>query len=382
VSGRRTVAVAVLAAATGAAVLISLGPRVLTAVGQLRAVARDPGSVASALSLEPRWVEPVTGGPSALAADRHGAVVLAGGGEVRALAPDGATRWRTVVPGTGFHPPALDRTTVLVGAGERVVALDRETGATRWQAGAPDAAAGPVVLINGYALAGTEAGALVAFDAHTGEPRWSARHAGSIRSAPVVDRSSADVVAATWHGGADPRLRGLDLATGTTRWDAPLLRFATAPVAAGGLVVVGEGDGQYRARVVARRVRDGVEAWSTPAPASFESGITPGAAGDDVAVVDHFGTVTVLDTATGAVRARTELDEPVLHTTVLLGGRHLVLTTHQGAVVVLDRGSGRLRYRGSLGGYPAGIARSGADLLVAVRLRTPGRVEAIPIPLH
>ncbi|HUF83992.1 MAG TPA: PQQ-binding-like beta-propeller repeat protein, partial [Acidimicrobiia bacterium] len=136
------------------------------------------------------------------------------------------------------------------------------------------------------------------------------------------------------------------------------------------------------ARIVARRIRDGTEAWSTPAPASFESGITPGAAGDDVAVVDHFGPVTVLDAATGAVRARTELDEPVLHTAVLLSRELVALTTHQGAVTLIDRSSGRLRYRGRLGGYPAAIARSGPDLLVAVRLREPGRIESIPLPLH
>jgi len=301
---------------------------------------------------------------------------------VRALGPDGATRWRAEMPGAGFHPPALDRTTVLVGAATRLVALERETGATRWEATVPDGDAGPVALVHGYAVAGTEAGGLTAFDASSGEQRWSTRYPGAIRTAAVADDDGPGVVAAAWHGGADPRLRGLDLATGAVRWDAPLMGFATAPVATGGLVIVAEGDGEYRARVVARHARDGVEAWSAPAPSSFESGITPAAAGGDVAVVDHFGVVTLLDATTGAVRIRTELDEPVLHTTLVLGGPHLVLTTHQGALVVIDRASGRTRYRGSPGGYPAGIARSGPDLLVAVRLRDPGRVEALRLPLH
>jgi outer membrane protein assembly factor BamB len=383
VNGRRITAAAALAAITGS-VGLAIGPRALSTVGQLRSAAGDADPITSDLALEPRWVEPVTGWPSALAADRRGSVVLAGGGEVRALDRRGATRWRIDVPGVGLHAPALDRTTVVVAAGERVVALDRQTGATRWEApvaGAP----GPVALAAGYVLAGNAAGALVAFDRGTGERRWSVSHPGSIRSVPVVTVPNEDgpvIVAAAWHGGNDPRLRALDLATGTMRWGAPLMRFASAPVAAAGLVVVAEGDGQYRARIVARRVRDGVESWSTPAPASFESGITPGAAGDDVAVVDHFGTVTVLDATTGTVRTRTELDEPVLHTTVLVGAAHVVLTTHEGAVVAIDRASGRVRYRGSPGGYPAGIARCGPDLLVAVRLRDPGRIESIPLPLH
>lgn len=383
---RRTVAMAGLASVTGVAAIVSLGPRALTTVDHLRTAAGDPASTTSALAFDPRWVEPVTGWPSALAADRAGAIVLAGNGEVRSLDPDGNTRWRVELPGAALHPPALDRSTVLVGAGARVVAFERETGATRWAATLPDSAAGPVVVAGDQVLAATEAGALVGFDARTGETRWSIKHPGSIRSAPVVipshDAKTPDVVVAAWHGGDDPRLRGVDLLTGGLRWDAPLLRFASAPIASGGLVVIGEGDGQYAARVVARSAVAGVEAWSTPVPASFESGITPGAAGADIAVVDHFGTVSVLDATTGAVRTRTALDEPVLHTTVLIGAAHLVLTTHQGAVVVIDRASGRTRYRGSPGGYPAGIARRGPDLLVAVRLRQPGRVESIRLPLH
>ncbi|MGQ0804260.1 MAG: PQQ-binding-like beta-propeller repeat protein [Actinomycetota bacterium] len=385
-SPRRTAAVVALAAMTAGAALVSVAPRLLPRADQLRATGRDAATAPSVAAIEPRWIAPVTGWPSALAADRVGAVVLAGGGEVRAIDPEGVTRWRVDVTGAGFHPPALDRRTVLVGAAARIVALERETGATRWEAPVPDAAAPhPVALADGVALAGSEAGVLVALDAATGETRWSVRYPGSVRSAPVShlnDSPAAGIVAATWHGGGEPRLRALDLATGAVRWDAPLMGFATAPVAAGGLVVVAEGDGQYAARVVARNAADGMEAWSTSTPASFESGITPGVAGDDVAVVDHFGTLTVLDVTTGAVRARTELDEPVLHTTVVLGGEHVVLTTHQGAVVVVDRGSGRVRYRGSLGGYPAAIARSGPDLLVAVRLRDPGRVESIRLPLH
>lgn len=386
-SPRRTAAVVALAVLTAGTALVSFAPRLLPVVGHLRATGRDAASVTAVASTQPRWVAPVTGWPSALAADRAGAVVLAGGGEVRALEPDGATRWRVDVPGAGLHPPALGRTTVLVGARARIVALDRTTGATRWEAPAPEAAAPhPVALAGGLALVGTETGALMALDAHTGETRWSVLYPGSIRSAPVVslphDTRSEGVVAATWHGGAEPRLRALDLVTGAVRWDAPLLAFASAPVTSGGLVVVGEGDGHYAARVVARRVRDGVEAWSAPVPASFESGIIPAAAGGEVAVVDHFGTVTVLDATTGAVRTRTELEEPVLHTTVLLTGEDLVLTTHHGTIAVIDRESGRVRSRGSLGGYPAAIARSGSDLLVAVRLRDPGRVESIPLPLH
>jgi len=382
VSRRRAAAVVVLSVLTAGAATLAFGPRVVTAVGQLT-TARHAAPIGRALDVESRWVTPVTGWPSSLAADRDGAVVVAGGGEIRALGRDGSTRWRVDVAGAGFQPPALDRTTVIVGAAGRVVALERATGATRWEAATPDPdAPSAVALAGGVALAGTETGALVAFDARTGAWRWSVSHPGSIRSAPVFDPSVPDAVAATWHGGDDPRLRSLDLATGAVRWDAPITGSTSAAVAATGLVVVGEGDGHYAARIVARSAGDGREVWSTPAPASFESGIAPGAGGGLVAVVDHFGTVTVVDADSGAVRAQTELGEPVLHTTVLVRQGTVALTTHPGNVVVVDPHSGRVRLRAILGGYPAGIARSGPDLLVALRLRDPGRVEAIPVPVH
>ena len=65
--------------------------------------------------------------------------------------------------------------------------------------------------------------------------------------------------------------------------------FLYEPVIHDGLVVLGEGDGNFAARVVARDVASGAERWSVPAPASFESGVTPGAAGADAVVSDEKG---------------------------------------------------------------------------------------------
>lgn len=349
-------------------------------------VADGPGAAAPAPVV--RWAAPVAGWPSALAADREGAVVLAGGGEVRALDRDGGTSWRVDLPGAELHPPALTTRTVLVGAGDRVVALDRADGTTRWEVAVADGTAGPVALADPAALYATEAGALVVLDAATGAPRWSVVHAGAVRSAPVPvagaddddrDRNEATsgVVVAAWHGGDDSRLRAFDLTTGASRWDAPLAPSAGGPAVHQGLALVGEGDGSGNARVVARHLADGTTAWATPVPASFESGTVPGAAGDDVAVVDHFGGLTIADVRTGAVRHEVQLGAPVLHTTVVLTPAAVALTTYGGELVVVDRRSGQVRHRGDPGGFPVALARSGPDLLVALRLTDPGRVEAL-----
>ncbi len=367
---RRGVALLVVGTVVAALAVVNAAPRLLVSGPD------GPdglGTRAHDTVLQPRWTAPVTGWPAALGADARGAVVVAGGGEVGALGRDGSVRWRAAVPGAGLHPPDLTPDQVLVGARDRVVALDRANGALEWQVDAPDGDVGPVTAAGSVVVYGTETGALVAIDAAGGEPRWSVRHPGAVRSAPVATRG---LVGVAWHGGGDPQLRVLDVATGALRWTAPLLTFASAPVLAGDAIVVAEGDGDWRARVVARRVADGAEAWTATMPASFESGITPGAAGDAIAVVDHFGTVSVLDRTTGAVLEQIALDTPVLHTTVVLTEDAVVLTTYDGELVVADQETGRVLHRGDPGGHPIATARSGPYLLVALRLTDPGRVAA------
>jgi outer membrane protein assembly factor BamB len=147
-----------------------------------------------------------------------------------------------------------------------------------------------------------------------------------------------------------------------------------------GLVVVGEGNGNFAARVVARDVATGTERWSVPAPASFESGVTPGAAGDDIVVTDHFGTVTLVDARAGTSRWQTAIRESILDTRMVLGAHAVALRTYGGKVVVLDRESGRILRRIDPGGFPVGIGTSGGRLIFAVRLARPDRVEAVAMP--
>jgi len=367
---------AALLLATIAVTGVLFGPRLLALVRHAPDAARDATPAAQAVDLHRHWVAPVAGWPSVLAADVQGSVVVSGAGEVRALGRRGATRWRVDLPGAGLHGPALDARTVLVGAGDRIVALERADGSRRWEISVADGAAGPVAVAGALAIYGTEAGALGAVDARTGTARWLAAHPGAIWSAPAVD-TRAGLAVGAWHGGGAARLRALDVETGAIRWEAPLARFASAPVVHRGLAVVGEGDGDGRARVVARRVADGREAWATAVPASFESGIAPGARGGEIAIVDHFGGLTLLDARTGTVRHRIELEAPVLRTAVVLTTEVAALTTYGGELVVVERRSGRVRHRVDPGGYPAALGRSGADLLVALRIRGPGRVESL-----
>jgi outer membrane protein assembly factor BamB len=110
-------------------------------------------------------------------------------------------------------------------------------------------------------------------------------------------------------------------------------------------------------------------------PASFEEAIEPSADGRDVAVVDHFGVVSLLDLESGALRWQHDLAHALLATRVSLTGRRVVFSSFSGDVFVLDRADGSLVARlggEELGGYVVStrLAPWGgpARLLVALRL--------------
>jgi outer membrane protein assembly factor BamB len=306
-----------------------------------------------------RWTVTLRGGAWGVGADGRGAVVVTDDGSVAAVDRSGRERWTARDLDVTEATPALDGDVVLVGGERGLSALGRADGAVRWHADLP----GPVVavgLTGTVALAGGDAGVLTAFDARTGRVRWSVTRSGELWSAPRVDAGSGAVVA-TWHGGGEPHVEVLDLATGGSRWSAPTAPAAAAPVIAGhgpdALVVVAAGDGRFRASVEARSLATGEVRWQAPVPASFERAVEPVAGRHEVVVVDHFGTVTALDLADGRTRWHRALGEPVLATRVALTRSRVVLVTYGGTVTVLGRADGRLvagTDRRHLAGYPVG----------------------------
>jgi outer membrane protein assembly factor BamB len=324
--------------------------------------------------------------PFSLGVDGRDAVVTVSGNRVLALdTASGRERWRADVKQVTHYAPALGTRIVVVSADDRFVAFERSSGARRWEAPVGEHAAGAVLTrvdSDPIALVTTERGLVVAVDGRTGEARWSAQLPGDIWAAPAAD-ATAGAGAVLWAGEEREtvsRVRVFDLATGAARWESAVEPGASAPVIHDGLVVVGEGNGNFAARVVARDVATGTERWSVPAPASFESGVTPGSARDDVVVTDHFGTVTLVDARAGTTRWQTAIHEPILDTRMVLGAHAVALRTYGGKVVVLDRESGRILRRIDPGGFPVGIGTSGGRLIFAVRLAHPDRVEAAAMP--
>lgn len=320
--------------------------------------------------------------PFSLAVRGRDTVVADGGNRVVALdTATGRERWHADVAQATRYEPAIDGETVLVSAGDRFVAFERVSGARRWETSVGDRAGGGVLTRAGsaaVALVTTERGGVAAIDGRSGQVRWSLQVPGDIWAAPAA-HAGVGVGAVLW-AGDEQRLRVFDLLTGAVRWETTVAPGASAPAIQDRIVVLGEGDGNDTARVVARDLTSGAERWSVPAPASFESGVTPGAAGGDVAVCDHFGTVTVVDGRRGAARWQTALRVPILDSRVVLTRRAVVIRTHGGKIVVLDRASGRVVRRVDPDGFPVGFGVGEGRLVFAVRLARPDRVESERLP--
>ena len=107
-------------------------------------------------------------------------------------------------------------------------------------------------------------------------------------------------------------------------------------------MVLAIGDGDRHARVEARDLATGEVQWQTPVPASFEEAIEPAVDDHSVAVVDHFGVVTVLDPETGQLRWQHDLADVLIATRVVLAGNRVAFTSYAGVLHVLDRRDGHV----------------------------------------
>ncbi len=345
---------------------------VVVAVAATWFVARPAFGIADgANSVE--WRATMKDGPSDLAADADGVVVTTSAPSVYALDAQGHVRWRVPLEELGLGQPALGSDVVLVGGMGSVTALDRSDGSVRWHQTRP-VGVNSLAVAGATALVGDDSGTLAAFDAATGSPRWSVQHPGALWSGARVDPASGAVVA-TWHQSDSPAVRVLDLATGALRWEAPTDRFTAAPTIHAGRVVLAVGDGDRHARVEARDLATGELQWQTPVPASFEEAIEPAVDDHAVAVVDHFGVVSLLDPVTGRLRWQRDVADVLVATRVALTGHRVAFTSYAGVLRVLDRRDGHVVRQlapARLGGLPVATVQRGRGILLALRLQNWG----------
>ena len=172
--------------------------------------------------------------------------------------------------------PALDGGRLYVADDEgSVMALDAATGKRIWMTSAISVEATGNKLVfwrqqtvetgltgspgvgNGLVVVGGRNGEVVAFNADTGEKRWSAKVTSEVLSAPLVLANRVIVRS------NDGRVFGFDPADGTRKWvfdrGLPTLsvRGNSSPVGANGLTYIGYDDGT----LVALRDEDGLRVW-------------------------------------------------------------------------------------------------------------------------
>ncbi len=333
-------------------------------------------AVADSIAAQVVWRAVIDDGPSDLAADADGVVVTSNAQSVHVLDRAGRVQWRVAPVDVGLGQPALGPDLVVVGGRASITVLARSDGAVRWTRPMTEPA-NSVAVAGETVLVGDDSGTLAALDARSGAERWSVRYPGALWSGARIDLASGAVVA-TWHQSATPAVRVLDLATGALRWEAPTARYTGAPTVHRGRVVLAIGDGNRHARVEARDLATGELQWQTPVPASFEEAIEPAVDDHSVAVVDHFGVVTVLDPETGKLRWQHDLADVLIATRVVLAGNRVAFTSYAGVLHVLDRRDGHVVQTlapARLGGLavatvpaPRGWGR-GRGVLLALRLR-------------
>jgi outer membrane protein assembly factor BamB len=197
-----------------------------------------------------------------------------------------------------------------------------------------------VILCNEQLAPGetpSETSAIMAFDRHTGQPRWSTPRISTTVSYSVpclrqTEGGAAELICCNTGNG----IYSLDPSTGRENWsiDVFTMRTVSSPVIAGGLIFGSTGSGQGGNYVVAVRppgTRPEV-AYRVEQPAPYVP--TPVAHGDLVFLWADTGIVTCLDAATGRVFWRERVGGNYSGSPVRVADR-LYGISERGEVVVL-----------------------------------------------
>jgi outer membrane protein assembly factor BamB len=237
------------------------------------------------------------------AVDAGGSATTRSHAVVLSFSPNGRVRWEANRLGVREEPPALTPDVVIVPADDGLVALERSTGHVRWDASLggdvrrpnPDDAASTPVVAGHTVLTCLSGGALVALDLETGAVRWRTRLSGRCEGPPATD---GRIVVATWdpERGGGAGIAAFDADTGERRWTASLdAGGVSAPAITGGrrpLAVVVDHDLAAKAF----DVLTGAHVWSTKVGGAGSPEVPPlSVGGTHVLVADRLAGLTLLD---------------------------------------------------------------------------------------
>ena len=221
---------------------------------------------------EQRWTADISGNPSWLTVVNETVFVSGTQDRVHALAAaSGGTLWERALDGSPRTAPVVAGGRLFVGGEEALFALDTVDGTERWRFDGQFVA--PPTVADGVVFAGDGSARFHAFDAATGQVRWSV----SFTSSPFL--SAPTVADETVLASGSSTLFALSADTGQRRWTADVDNgFNAAPTVADDTVYTGD----TRGRVVALDLATGESRWridvdeDPEVPAGDTNGITAG----------------------------------------------------------------------------------------------------------
>jgi parallel beta-helix repeat protein len=305
-----------------------------------------------AVTLQPVWTLVTAGYLDADPVAVGDTLYLAGwDGRLRAVAPDGTTRWTSDLGATLDAAPVVAGDLVIVQGWERnVAALDRSSGAQRWRFTYPpsksdDHRQGGLLALGDLVLVPAWNGTLYALDGATGALRWQVDGGQPLRARPVFDGTRIFLAA------GDGALTALTPA-GEVLWRRPLPAplLSEPALIPGGVAVLG------RAGLLVTFDPAGSELWRRDLAETCYYG-APVFAQGALFVPTAAGALWKIDAQSGAVIWRAATAGPVYATPLVAGGR-VYVGDNSGTLQVISAESAAL-----LAGTRAGGAIQSRPLL-------------------
>ena len=214
----------------------------------------------------------------------------------------------------------------------------------------------PPTLAYGRLTISTNHGRLVSVDAATGKARWTFESGRCVAASPAVARR---VIYASFMNrppcnasgsSLDGQVIAFDALSGKIRWRATVGVNESSPLVSGGLVTVGDWNGD----VTALDARTGVQRWRFHTGGKVKG--APALADGRLVIGSYDGAVYALDPQTGALLWKASSQERIgsrgtFYATPALAFGRVYIGATDGKVYSFGAESGKLRWSQSTGGY-------------------------------
>lgn len=233
-------------------------------------------------------------------------------------------------------PLAVQADLLVVARGDRLTALSSTDLAFRWEVGLGARILASPVIAGDLVYVGTARG-LVALRLDNHREAWTLQAAYGVGAAPLAAGNTLYACMAA------EALVAVDARTGAIRWQHRCDAGSSAPVLAGGRVILGTRGGE----VLAVDAASGKPAWTVKVDGMMS--FAPAAAGSSVLVGDGGRRLRCIDAETGRVLWTRSVEGRFMGEGPAMSARAIVFTTTKPAVEAYDPSTGRRLWRRWMG---------------------------------